>query len=75
MGSLLYLATQTRPDIAFAIDVLARHVYAPTKATMPSAKNELRYLVCTKRMGLQFGGKGSSMALGMHVICWGCGHA
>ena len=61
MGSLLYLSTQTRPDISFATGVLARYMHAPTTALLNKAKNVLRYLVGTKDLGLQFKQGSSSM--------------
>lgn len=56
IGSLMYLATQTRPDIAFAVGVLARHVAAPEEQHMAAAKGILRYLAGTANMGIRFQG-------------------
>ena len=30
VGSLLYMAKQTRPDIMFTVNILSRHMNAPT---------------------------------------------
>ena len=41
IGALIYLANQTRPDIAFAVNLLARHSAAPTKRHWTGAKHIL----------------------------------
>ena len=55
LGSLLFLANQTRPDIAFAVGQLARRMAIPTKGDMAAAKGVVRYLKGTKDMGLVYG--------------------
>ena len=50
----MYLANSTRPDIAFAVNLLARHSAAPTKCHWTGAKQILRYLNGTKDLGLFF---------------------
>lgn len=44
VGSFTYLATHTRPDIAFATSVLARHSQKPTARHWNGVKHLLRYL-------------------------------
>ena len=44
IGALMYVANCTRPDIAFAVNLLARHSAAPTKRHWTGVKNILRYL-------------------------------
>lgn len=44
IGSLMYLATATRPDISYAVAQLSRHMIAPTDECMRLAKHVLRYL-------------------------------
>ena len=56
VGSLLYLATRTRPDISSAVNVLCRHFSDPRKVHMTAAKRVLRYLQGTKSFGLRFSG-------------------
>jgi len=55
VGSLLFLANQTRPDIAFAVGRLARRMAIPTEGDMAAAKAVVRYLKGTKDMGLVYG--------------------
>ena len=55
VGSLLYLATGTRPDISFAVGQLTRHVSAPTMEHLAAAKTVLRYLKGTASLGLTYG--------------------
>ena len=52
IGMLLYLSTHTRPDIAFATAILARHMSAPRPVHWNAAKRVLRYLRGTKDFAL-----------------------
>ena len=55
VGSLLYLANCTRPDISSAVSTLARYFSAPTDFTFKMAKQLLRYCINTQELGLTFG--------------------
>ncbi|KAJ9513725.1 hypothetical protein QJQ45_015476 [Haematococcus lacustris] len=59
VGSLLYLSCCTRPDIAYAVGALARHMAAPTQQHWTAAKAVLSYLKGTASQGLVFGGNDS----------------
>jgi transposase InsO family protein len=54
-GSLLYLASRARPDIAFAAVEVSRVCSHPTAESMVQAKRVLRYLQGTKDWGLTYG--------------------
>jgi len=54
IGALMYLANSTRPDIAFAVNLLARHSAQPTQCHWTGVKNIFRYLNGTKDLGLFF---------------------
>jgi hypothetical protein len=53
-GAMMYLANNTRPDIAFTVNYLARHNVAPTMHHWNGIKNILRYLAGTIDLGLYF---------------------
>jgi hypothetical protein len=55
VGSLLYLASCTRPDIAFVVGVLSRFVSKPTHEHWAVAKRVLRYLRGTSNLGIKYG--------------------
>jgi hypothetical protein len=55
VGTLLYAAISTRPDIGHAVNQLTRHMQAPVERHMKAANRVLRYLAGTKDMGLWFG--------------------
>ena len=54
IGALMYLANNTRPDIAFAVNLLSRYSSAPTRRHWNGVKHILRYLRGTNDMGLYF---------------------
>ncbi len=55
VGSLLYLAVCTRPDIAQSVGVLSKYMAAPTTVHWQAAKGVLRYVAGTLDYGLTFG--------------------
>lgn len=71
VGALLYLANNTRPDLAHAVGMLARHMAAPGAAHWAAAKRVLRYLKGTASMGLHFGGTQEPWFDGYSDSDWG----
>ncbi len=55
IGSLLYLAVNTRPDISYAVGVLSKYMSAPGEEHWIAAKRVLRYLSGTKNLGVVYG--------------------
>ena len=60
VGTLLYAAISTRPDIAFAVNKLAQSMQSPTVANARACDRVFRYLSGSKDAGLLFGRGGSS---------------
>ncbi|KAG5878179.1 hypothetical protein JTB14_029354 [Gonioctena quinquepunctata] len=58
IGSLLYLAVNTRPDIAASISILSRNIANPTQNYWNELKRVMRYLKTTKNMELILGTNG-----------------
>ncbi|XP_055633301.1 uncharacterized protein LOC129773681 [Toxorhynchites rutilus septentrionalis] len=56
VGALLYIAFNTRPDVAIATSILGRRVSKPTKADWNEGKRVLRYLKGTIDLELHLGG-------------------
>lgn len=54
VGTLLYMSTKTRPDIAHAVGMLSRYMNAPTKQHWDASKQVLRYLKGTQDLGLVY---------------------
>ena len=59
VGSVLYLATISRPDIAFAVQNLGRHMQRVGPEHWVAAKRLLKYLSGTRQLGIQFSGNAS----------------
>ena len=70
IGSLLYLSTKTRPDIAYAVGYVARFSAKPTKEHWTAVKRVLRYLKGTSKFGLLYKGKSSSNMIGYSDADW-----
>ena len=58
VGSIQYIAVVTRPDLAFAAHVLARHMAGSAKKHCLAVQHVMRYLLCTSDVGLTFSGSG-----------------
>ena len=52
VGSLLFLAGRSRPDITIAVAILARFSHAPTAYCMRAVQRVLRYVHTTRYMGV-----------------------
>ena len=64
IGSLMYAAICTRPDISFAVGLLSRFTANPEHRHWNAAKRVLRYLAGNPDKGITFGGKGDTRATG-----------
>lgn len=54
IGSLMFVATVSRPDIAYATSYLSQYLDKPTKSLWTQAKRTLRYLRDTENLGLTY---------------------
>jgi hypothetical protein len=72
VGSLLYCAMATRPDIVHAVTQLSRHLSAPHQLHMHMARRVVTYLLHTKKIGIAFDGKphGSGELIGFSDSSW-----
>ena len=55
IGCCMYTMTQTRPDIAFAVQFLSRSLQQPLSCHLNAAKNLLRYLKGIKDLAINYG--------------------
>ena len=54
IGELMWLANRTRPDIAFAVNILARYAATPTMRHWNGVRRILRYLKRTEDYGILY---------------------
>ena len=64
LGSLLYLATCTRPDISYAVSELSKYSQDPGKDHWIGLKRILRYLKGTSHYGISFKPSGNDQLSG-----------
>jgi len=72
-GMLLYLSTNTRPDIAFAVSQVCRFSHEPKKSHATAIKTILRYLKKTHDKGTIIKPSQNSFHLDMYVDADFCG--
>jgi hypothetical protein len=72
VGSLLYCAMSTRPDIVHAVTQLSRHLSAPHQLHMHMARRTVAYLMHTKNVGISYHGQpeGSQELIGFSDSSW-----
>ena len=70
VGSLLYLAEQMRPDIMFTVNILSRHMNAPTNQHWMCGKRLLRYLQGSKGLKLTYTKEASYDLVGESDADW-----
>jgi hypothetical protein len=71
VGSLLYLACWTRPDISFAVSELSRFVSAPGQIHMQAVKHLLRCLKGTSDLSLRYSKPKNSGPMDQTNVLWG----
>lgn len=70
VGSLLYAAQSTRPDIAFAVNAVSRYNNNPGKAHWAAVKRIFRYLQGTSHLRLEYTKSDSSDIVGFCDADW-----
>nr|GAT42892.1 polyprotein [Mycena chlorophos] len=70
VGSLLWIANGTRPDIAYAVGVLSQFLSNPGRVHWEAAKRVVRYLKGTADARLTFGGTSDGL-VGYSDSSWG----
>ena len=70
VGSLLYAAIATRPDIAQAVGAVSKFNSCPTETHITGVKRILRYLKGTINLGLKFEKKADNSIIGFSDADW-----
>ena len=74
VGALLYCATNTRPDVAYAVGMLCRCMSRPTTDMYADALRCLHYLYVTRQLGLTYAGSREKL-YGMSDADWAVRHS
>ena len=74
VGSIMYVVRCTRPDVAFAQNLVSRYQKNPGKLHWTAVKHILRYLKNTKDMFFVYGGKPNTKlnVIGFCDASWKC---
>ncbi|CAI7900183.1 unnamed protein product [Closterium sp. NIES-53] len=71
IGSLMYAAVTTRPDMSFTVNTLAQSCMAPTRIHMRTALRAPRYLVDTADRVIRYERQGDEQVVGYTDSDWG----
>jgi hypothetical protein len=71
VGSLIYLSTKTRPDIAFNVNTCARFMSNPNKLHYQALNQIWKYLNYTPTLGITYSGQSEPYILGYCDSDWG----
>ena len=71
IGSLMYLVTCTRPDLAFTVSVLSQFSSHPLKIHHHAVKRVFRYLVGTRNLSLTYPRTGRLCLMGFSDAAYG----
>ena len=71
VGCLLYLSTRTRPDIAYAVNNVAKYCSNPTEEHWTAVKRILRYVKGTRDLGLLYTNDEPKECVGYSDADWG----
>nr|AAZ28937.1 polyprotein [Phanerochaete chrysosporium RP-78] len=74
IGSLMYAATGTRPDIAFAVQTLSQFTSRPSATHWTAVKHVFRYLKGTTDVGLTFARRADDDITGYSDADWAQAH-
>lgn len=75
VGGLLYAASNTRPDVAYAVGMLCRAMSKPTPELFEAALRVLAYLHRHKQIGLRYEASQSWPLTGMSDSDWAVRHS
>lgn len=56
VGSLLFLALVSRPDISYAVNLVCRYVNNPNSNHVKAVKQIIKYLIGTRHFGIEYKG-------------------
>jgi hypothetical protein len=74
VGSLIYLATCTRPDIQLAVSLVSRTMKEPTEKNWIAVKRIFRYLNGTRNYGITYNGSDKVQVIGYADADWAGDH-
>ena len=66
IGMLLYISTNSRPDISSSVSILSQKVSKPSRLDLNEVKRIIRYLSCTKKLNLRLSNQNSDKDLLMY---------